>query len=201
MLKVRDGDAWVEITEKQEMESALFRELKQRFNQAKATPFCTTPLLEEIGLLGITREAQDILEGSYTTPENCDPWVAKLIPHLQYAVPPIPFPMAHSAALHTEGWRKVRERTSAGISGLTIPQMKAHLRDDHNVQVDTILARIPYQYGFSPDRWQIGINVMLEKKKGVHNIDKLRAILLYEADFNQKKQKTRTTNVCDRRTI
>jgi hypothetical protein len=97
--------------------------------------------------------------------------------------------MMHSENQHIEGWQKVQERTSAGISGLTIPQMKAHLRDEHNVQVDTIFARIPYHYGFSPDRWRIGIDVMLEKKKGVYNIDKLRAILLYEADFNQNNKK------------
>jgi hypothetical protein len=30
---------------------------------------------------------------------------------------------------------------------------------------------------------------MLEKKKGVYNIDKLWAILLYEADFNQNNKK------------
>jgi hypothetical protein len=55
MLKTREGDTWVEITEKSAMESALFRELRQRFNQAKSTPFCVTPLFEEIGSLGISR--------------------------------------------------------------------------------------------------------------------------------------------------
>jgi hypothetical protein len=48
--------------------------------------------------------------------------------------------------------------------------MKAHLRDKYNVQVDTIFARIPYQYGLSPERWRKGIDVMLEKKKGVYNL-------------------------------
>jgi hypothetical protein len=189
MVKTRKGEAWVEITEKRPMENALFRELRQRFNQAKSTPFCTSPMLEEIGPLGISRQARDILEGTYDIPNNCDPWAAKLIPHLKYAIPPIEFPMAHSEGHHCEGWQKVRERTSAGISGLTIPQMKAHIRDDYNVQVDTLFARIPYHYGFTPERWRNGIDVMLEKKKGVYNIDKLRAILLYEADFNQNNKK------------
>jgi hypothetical protein len=97
--------------------------------------------------------------------------------------------MEHSENDHSTGWKKVRERTSAGISGLTIPQMKAHLLHAHNVQVDTIFARLPYQWGFSPERWRKGVDVMLEKKKGVYNIDKLRAILLYEADFNQNNKK------------
>jgi hypothetical protein len=57
MVKTREGDAWEEITEKRQMENALFRELRQQFNQAKSTPFCISPLLEEIGPLGISRQA------------------------------------------------------------------------------------------------------------------------------------------------
>ena len=38
--------------------------------------------------------------------------------------------------------------------------------------------------GFSPARWQKGLTAMTEKKPGVILIDKLRAILLMEADFN-----------------
>jgi hypothetical protein len=188
MIKIQQGNEWIELTEKQEMEKALFQELQNRFNQAKHTPFCSS-LLDEIGPLGISGHAQDILEGSYKLPETCDPWAAKLIPHLTYAFPPIRFPMDHSEEDHITGWNKVRERTSSGISGLTIPQMKAHLLDKYNVQVDTIFARLPYKWGFSPNRWRKGIDIMLEKKKGVYNIDKLRAILLYEADFNQNNKK------------
>jgi hypothetical protein len=188
MIKVQQGNDWIELTEKTEMENALFRELQDRFNQAKHTPFCST-LLDEIGPLGISGNALAILDGSFQPPETWDPWAAKLLPHLAYAFPPINFPMDHSEDDHTQGWKKVRERTSSGISGLTIPQMKAHLFDAYNVQVDTIFARMPYQLGFSPDRWRKGIDVMLEKKKGVYNIDKLRAILLYEADFNQNNKK------------
>jgi hypothetical protein len=164
MIKIQQGNEWIELTEKQEMEKALFQELQDRFNQAKHTPFCSS-LLDEIGPLGISGNAQDILEGSYKLPETCDPWAAKLIPHLTYAFPPIKFPMDHSEEDHTTGWNKVRERTSSGISGLTIPQMKAHLLDEYNVQVDTIFARLPYTWGFSPDRWHKGIDVMLEKRK------------------------------------
>jgi hypothetical protein len=190
MIKIQHDQAWVEITEKKEMETALLKELRQRFNQAGKTPFCISPLLDAVGpSLGTSEEAQHILEGTYCIPENCDPWAAKLIPHLSYAFPYRDFPMEYSLHDHKAGWQKVRERTSAGISGLTIPQMKAHLQDDYNINVDIIFARIPYQYGFAPARWRKGIDVMLEKKKGVYNIDKLRAILLYEADFNQNNKR------------
>jgi hypothetical protein len=169
MIKIPHGTEWVDITEKEEMENALLKELHQRFNQAKNTPFCESPLLEAVGALGISGEAQDILDGTYQPPENCDPWAAKLIPHLQYAFPYKKFPLEHSMTQHKAGWKKVRERTSAGISGLTIPQMKAHLQNEYNTLTDTIFARLPYHHGFSPARWRKGINVMLEKKKGVYS--------------------------------
>ena len=51
--------------------------------------------------------------------------------------------------------------------------------------MDRDMSVMPTQWGFSPTRWQVGINVMLEKKKGNFNVEKLRTILLYEADFNQ----------------
>jgi hypothetical protein len=38
--------------------------------------------------------------------------------------------------------------------------------------------------GYSLKRWQKGLTVMLEKKQGVILVNKLRAILLMEADFN-----------------
>jgi hypothetical protein len=49
----------------------------------------------------------------------------------------------------------------------------------HSVFVD-----IAVNSGFSPKRWQRGLTVMLEKKQGVILLNKLRAILLMEADFN-----------------
>lgn len=43
---------------------------------------------------------------------------------------------------------------------------------------------LSYFLGHSLPRWRNGLSVMLEKKKGVIEASKLRAILLMEADFN-----------------
>ena len=51
------------------------------------------------------------------------------------------------------------------------------------------MTSIPYETGISPERWQHGTNVMLEKQAMNFWVDKLRAILLYEADFNQNNKK------------
>jgi hypothetical protein len=38
--------------------------------------------------------------------------------------------------------------------------------------------------GIPPESWRIGLQVMLKKIAGVCLVEKLRAIQLYEADFN-----------------
>jgi hypothetical protein len=51
------------------------------------------------------------------------------------------------------------------------------------------MGHIPHVSGYSPVRWQKGIDVMLERKKGNFRVDKLHPILLYEANFNQSNKK------------
>jgi len=50
--------------------------------------------------------------------------------------------------------------------------------------VNATLANIPLCTGFSYERWKKGVNVMIEKTCGDFNVEKLRIILLFEADFN-----------------
>jgi hypothetical protein len=50
------------------------------------------------------------------------------------------------------GWKRVKERTLAGISGITIPHMKAHGQSKFITEVDTLLANLPFRHGFSPER-------------------------------------------------
>jgi hypothetical protein len=67
--------------------------------------------------------------------------------------------------------------------------MKAHGTSEYLTKMDTMMANLPYHYGFLPLRWCKGVDVMLEKKPGAHQLSKLRAILLYEADFNQNNKR------------
>ena len=42
---------------------------------------------------------------------------------------------------------------------------------------------LPFMYGFVNQRWRKMVDVMIEKKKGVHKIHQLRIIGILEADF------------------
>ena len=90
--------------------------------------------------------------------------------------------------LHQEGWAQVKEMTSSRLPGITFEHFKAGIQDPLIAEFEALMMSIPYETGISPRWWHQGTNVMLEKQRGNSLIDKLRAILLYEADFNQNKQ-------------
>jgi hypothetical protein len=140
---------------------ALQSELASHFNQAASTPFCQDPLLSDIGPYATTNLANEILRGNYSPPD-LDHWAAQLLPFLQQEIP-TEGPKYCSIQQHIAGWKRVKECTSAGPSGITIPHMKAHGRSLFLSNVDTILANLPYVHGFSPTRWRKGLDVMLEK--------------------------------------
>ena len=189
-----ENGIWKEVTERRSMETALLDENRRRFTQASDTPFLQPPLLELVGALGTGPAAEDILRGTFTIPEGVDEWAANFIPFLAKPtkvqvgqfIGPEKFVSVRS---HCEGWRKAKERTSSGPSGITFAHFKAGLVHPTVTEFETIMTSIPYETGISPERWQHGTNVMLEKQAMNFRVDKLRAILLYEADFNQNNKK------------
>ena len=81
-------------------------------------------------------------------------------------------------------WKKITENTSSSISGIHYGHYKAAALSDplaaFMAKKITLIART----GVPPDRWSYGLTVMLEKIAGIALVNKLRAILLMEADFN-----------------
>ena len=65
---------------------------------------------------------------------------------------------------------------------------KAVAQDDYLATTGAILASIPFSTGITTTRWLKGTEVMLEKKKEVIRVDKLRTVLLFEADFNMNNK-------------
>jgi hypothetical protein len=144
-------------------------------------------LLSVAGRFGESQGSQDILRGKSKV-SDLDYWAMRLLPFLKQVLPTqaISWP---SDSKYATSWKRVNERTLAGPSGITIPHLKAHTTSPFLTKIDNILANLPYTYGFSPMRWKKGLDVMLEKKPGVRQVSTLRAILLYEADFNHNNKR------------
>ncbi len=81
-------------------------------------------------------------------------------------------------------WRKCKERMSSSISGIHFGHYKSATYSD--VIINVLSRKIPLiaRGGCPPDCWGQGLQIMLEKVAGVALANKLRAILLLEANFN-----------------
>ena len=180
-----DGN-WTEKCTKNEVEQGLLEENERRFTQAFNTPLTIPPLSSDFGLLGNGPEADNLLQGNYTPPSSVDPTTAEVLSNLsitdtpKHTIQPTPITCNELC----EGWQRVKERTSSSPSTLHVGHWKAVCSDPATTWVNMVMINIPYISGYSPKRWQHGLNVMIEKIKGNCRVDKLRTILLYEADFN-----------------
>ena len=83
-------------------------------------------------------------------------------------------------------WEKMKKKT--WTYDLHFGHFQAACNHEHNLLVHYILAEIPFRTGFSPSRWKVATNVMILKKAGLFNIEKLRTLCLFQSDFNHNNK-------------
>jgi hypothetical protein len=83
-----------------------------------------------------------------------------------------------------EKWRSAKEKTASSESGLHFGHYIAGAESKIVSKHDAMKATICLKRGFSLERWARGLSCMLEKLPGCSLLDKLRSILLMEADYN-----------------
>jgi hypothetical protein len=81
-------------------------------------------------------------------------------------------------------WKKVGEFTSLSSSVVHYGHFKVAIQDQMSTKVLALQLTVIARSGVPPESWSVGLQVMLEKIAGVCLVEKLRAIQLYEADFN-----------------
>ena len=81
-------------------------------------------------------------------------------------------------------WKKAKEKTSSSESGLHFAHYIAGAESNVISHMHSLKTEISGRWGISLERWSRGLSCMIEKKPGCTLIEKLRAILLMEADFN-----------------
>ena len=167
-----DG-SWVELTSPTDIATACLQENERRFRQANDTPFMQPPLSEIVGHLGVGHTANNILRGTFVPPVGSDVYAVKLIRHLrmneEVAQAP-PMSTIITTEDHCDGWRRVRERTSSGPSGLHFGHFKAGTTHPLIADFEATMANIPFATGYSPSRWQKGTDVELVKKAGNYKL-------------------------------
>jgi hypothetical protein len=84
-----------------------------------------------------------------------------------------------------KNWPKKKERVSLSESGLHFGHYIGAAADSEYVSYcHALLASIATRQGFAPSCWSRALSCILEKMPGCSLIQKMRAILLMEADFN-----------------
>ena len=145
---------------------------------------------DQVDLLGWkadTEMAQQILDGNLEQPKGVHPDILSMAPFLKrpnsiIEAGPLRETITDNEYKHL--WKRSREYTSTGISGLHFGHFQASCLDNKLREVDRWLMEQALQRGYSFKRWQNGIDVMIPKKDGSTRVDKLRTIVLMEPDFN-----------------
>jgi hypothetical protein len=183
----------IECTSRKEVEDILLRVNEAKIRACEDTPFMCEPLVSDFGYRNNTPASQAVLEGTYVCPPGTDRFAALLIDKLKR--PPLsptatPFvPRKHiTLEDNTRAWNKAKERTAAGLSGLHFGMYKAHAKRPRLSAFDASMRSVAYMTGFSYNRWKRGVDVQLLKKKKDFRAEKLRTILLLEADLNMNNK-------------
>lgn len=188
---VNDSTGRHVVTDKEAMEEACIDENLSRFTQSEGTPPMMEPLLSDLGYLGDTTEADEILQGTYQPPAGTDYYAKLFLRELRMPdnVKLHPMPqMDVTPEGNRSAWLKQKESVSSEPAGLSFSHYKAGAQDNDINQFDAALRGLPYKYGFSPKHWREITDVEILKKAGVYDIDKMRTITLMDAAYNMNNK-------------
>lgn len=179
-----------EATSKEQLEQAIHDENAAKYSQTNITPLMSGQLAAEIGFLGTSPARKQILQGNYEPPPNTSQYTSEFLQHLKKPPNIQQCPKAYVLTEDfREGWKKMKEQTQAGDSGLHFGHMKACAQSQFVSDFEATMSHIPHYSGLSPEIWKTSVNLMLQKKKKGNHVSMLRTICLFEADFNFNNKK------------
>ena len=186
-VRVQVGDA----TERHDTEDGIFgavsNHLAERFRLAFSAPCMSGQLFDDIGFIGDTECAQQILEGTYVFPPGTDPATQFLLEEAGITYQKMSkeeVAMYVSTEDFQDYWQTANERISSSASGLHFGHYKAASFDRVLSSMHAAKLSACARKGLPLARWGRAVTVLLEKICGYNYVHKLRAICLLEADFN-----------------
>jgi hypothetical protein len=177
-----------EYTVQEDVEQAIQRECEVRFLLAHSAPIMNLLLGEKLRYLSDEALAKAIITGTYDIPSTLDPATAMILKEIGKLGIKIVNGDSNEIIITPEDfkrfWKKVNKFTSLSMSGVHYGHYKAAIQDPQSTNVLALQLTIIARSGIPPESWSVGLQVMLEKIAGICLVEKLRAIQLYEADFN-----------------
>jgi hypothetical protein len=177
----------IEYKEQEDVERVVREMTQHRFTMADSSPFCNGLLGEELGYTADTDTARAILEGTYQPPTNTPDSnilvldeIAKIAKEIgEGAVSLVLTPEEFKRC-----WQLIDEPTASSKSKIHFGHYKSAARIDHLATFFAKKLSFIARTGWAPSRWGNGLTCLLEKIAGIALVNKLRAILLFEADSN-----------------
>jgi hypothetical protein len=160
---------------------------KKRFNLAHSTAITRSILRHLVGYCATTTFAMDLLNEREVMLADMDNDTAMLIYEFQWLFKHLKHkhvPVDISPDNYCFYWGRVSESTSSAKLAVHFGHWKALAKNWMLVDFICTQLNLIAQTGSTPSRWGVGLQVLLEKVPGMSLVDKLRAILLMEGDFN-----------------
>jgi len=148
---------------------------------------CQGKLCEDLGYTAVSPAAEAVLQGNYEYEEDMDEFTHELLDECARIRAKISRNSVNSLITREtwqRKWRGAKEGTSSSESGMHFGQYKAEAELDLNSHFHAMKISLVLKHGITLKRWARGLSVMLEKMFGCKLVEKLRVILLMEAEFN-----------------
>jgi hypothetical protein len=175
------------LDQRKDMERALLIEAARRGNQAAGSSFLQEPLATLVGPTGISEFTRQVVSGSYPQVECADEYAQSMLGYFGIGTG-TPMRLKWEADRYTRAWRRVCEQTSSSPFSPHMGHYKAALYSDTVHQIHSRMAWLPFVTGYSPQRWQRAVGVVIYKQPGNINIERMRGIDLFAADYNMNNK-------------
>ena len=174
---------WEQITDHDKISQVLAKEYKHKYHQTENTPPMQQPMLSQLGYLGLGHQTKEILAGRHRRHTGNDRYSNMLLSKLQQ-IDNIPIQPGITREEYQYRWAKAKEKTSSGGTTLHFGHCKSMAQNNGLAQLDAMFLSSAMKSGYSYSSWRKGVDCTLQKKANSLRVDKLRTIVLFEADFN-----------------
>jgi hypothetical protein len=157
---------WTSLTHPEEITLHVCSANVRQYNQASSTPFATPPLSDFIEPEASTDGAASILRGEISNASILEHLQPETIQILQKLTKPASIqPSDITTDISPDGFMScypiIDEKTSSSTSGRHVGHYKATCDDPGLAYIHSRMMSIPFLAGFSDQRWQKVIDIML----------------------------------------
>jgi hypothetical protein len=174
--------------DREDIETQILKYNQESFRAAAESPCGHGVIHDELTFTGLSPAATQIFMGQIPDHWNATAPILRAFlafftfPDVVHTVPSI------STDIHPDdtsrGFRSWKETTTTSPSGRHLGHNKALVSNPKLLQCLAKFLHIALNKGIALTRWQNAVNVMLEKDPGTPNVNRLRIIHLFEADYN-----------------